>query len=126
MKVSEWNEKKKREDSTTVWLFIRQSGDLLFANMKGVRDTPFIWGRIGNWAMEDGRRIIVFWVPQEKEVSRLIKRGELPGHLVGEKGKEELVLGPLLPRHYQLMRDNEERIFVKKGDLFVLVRPARQ
>ena len=107
-------------------LYLRQSGDWLFASWKGVRDTPFAWVKIGNWAMDDGGRVIVSWLPDEKEVSRLIERGELPGRLVGEKGKEELVLGPLLPKHYQVIRDNEQKIFFNnKYDFSVLVRPAK-
>jgi hypothetical protein len=125
MKMSWWEEKKKREESATAVLYLRQSGDWLFASWKGVRDIPFAWGRIGNWAMEDGGRVIVFWLPDEKEVSRLIKGGELPGGLVGEKGKEELVLGPLLPMHYQVMRDNGQEIFFKNKP-YVYVRPAKQ
>jgi hypothetical protein len=125
MKVSEWDEKKKREVSETVVLYLRQSGDWLFANWKGVRDTPFAWVKIGNWATDDGGRVIVSWLPGEKEVSRLIERGELPGRLVGEKDKEQLVLGPLLPKHYQVMRDNEQEIFFKNEPI-VLVRLAKQ
>jgi hypothetical protein len=128
MKWRKWNKEKKQEkDSIKSELYLKQSGDWLFASWQEAGYTTFTWGRIGNWAMEDGGWVIVFWLPDEGEISRLIKGGKLPGVLVGEKGKEKLVLGPLLPKHYQVMRDNEQKIFFNKwGDPSVFVRIAKQ
>jgi hypothetical protein len=128
MKMGRWNEEKKKEEfSKDSEIYLRQSGDWLFANWKGARDITYTWGRIGNWALDDGGRVIIFWLPDENEISGLIKEGKLPGCLVGEKGKEKLVLGPLLPKHYQVIRDNEQKIFFNnKYDFSVLMRPAKQ
>lgn len=125
MKMGEWNEEKKQEQfSKDIGLYLRQTGNWIFASWKYSGDPGFIWGRIGNWAGEDGERVLVFWLPDENEVTRIIKQGELPGRLVGKKGQEGLILGPLLPQHYQVLRDNGHGIFFKDKPA-VYVRTAK-
>jgi hypothetical protein len=102
-------------------LSLRQSGNCLFP-----KDKTFWWGKIGNWALEDGGRVIVFWLPDHKEIYRLITGGKLPGVLMeGKAGKKE-ILGPLLPKHYQVLRDHEQEIFFRENNPLVLVRLAKQ
>ena len=74
--------------------------------------------------MEDGGRVLLLWLPNRK-IRALIKEGLLPGRWVEEKGKKQLILGPLLPKHYQVMRDNEQELFFKGNKLEILVRLAR-
>ena len=127
MKLKKWNEKKKQEEySETSWLYLRQSGDWLFASWRKVGASTFFWeGRIENRAMEDGGRVLLLWEPNPDKIDALIKEGLLPGRWVREKGKEQLILGPLLPKHYQVMRDNEREIFFKRNKPMILVRLAR-
>ena len=125
MKIKKWNEKKKQEETETSWLYLRQSGNWLFASWREVGTSTFFWGgRIENLAMKDGGRVIVFWLPDFEKIPRLIARGELPGRLVEGKAGNQM-MGPLLPKHYQVMRDNEQEIFFR-SEPFVLVRPAKQ
>ena len=83
-------------------------------------------GRIENLATGDRRRVLLLWVPNPKKIAALIKQGLLPGRLEGEKGKEWPILGPLLPHHYQVMKDHEQEIFFKGNKPIVLVRLAKQ
>ena len=126
MKRKKWNEKKKQEEySETHWLYLRQSGDWLFASWREVGTSTFFWGRIENRAMEDRGRVLLLWLPNPDKIHALVKEGLLPGRWVGEKGKKQLILGPLLPKHYQVMRDNEREIFFKRNKPMILVRLAR-
>ena len=128
MKTETLNPQNKQKETETSWLYLRQSGDWIFASWREVGDSTFTWGgRVENLAREDKGRVLILWLPDGREIVRLIKRGELPGRLVGEKGKESPILGPLSPRHYQVMRDNEKRIFyAKENKPIVLVRLAKQ
>jgi hypothetical protein len=103
MKMKQWNkEKKQEEDSLSYELFLRQSGDWLFASWKEADAPTFAWwGRIENRAMEDRGRVLLLWLPNSGKIISLVKEGLLPGQLVGEEGKERLVLGQLMPEHYQ-------------------------
>lgn len=124
MKTRTWSEEKRREVvSPYSEVYLRRTGNRLFASWKAVGATTFTWGKIGNWALEDGGRVLLVWLPDEREISRLIKRGELPGRLEGERGKEWPILGALLPKHYRVMRDREKEIF---SGPFVFVRQAKE
>jgi hypothetical protein len=126
MKHKKWNEKKKQAEYSEIhWLYLRQSGDWLFASWREVGASMFLWGKIENRAMEDGGRVLLLWLPNPDKIHALIKEGLLPGRWVEEKGKKQLVLGPLLPKHYQVMRDNEQELFFKGNKLEILVRLAR-
>jgi hypothetical protein len=124
MKTKKWNEKKQQEeDFETFWLYLRQSGDMLFASWRELGTSTFIWGgRIENRAMEDRGRVLLLWLPNPGKIARLVRGGELPGRLKGEWP----ILGPLLPKHYQVMRDNEQEIFFKGNKPLVLMRLAKQ
>lgn len=125
MKKTIWNDWKKQVDSRTSVLYLRKSGDWLFASWKQeFEDKGFLWGRTGNWAMKDGRRVILFWLPDFEKVPRLITRGELPGRLVGGKEGKQEILGPLLPKHYRVLRDREKDIFSEGPAVFI--RQAKQ
>jgi hypothetical protein len=127
MKHKKWNAKKKEENFETSWLYLRQSGDMLFASWREVGTSTFFWGgRIENRAMEDRGRVMLLWLPKEGVISLLIKKGDLPVSWVGEKGKKYQILGPLLPHHYQVLRDHEQEIFFKGNKPIVLVRLAKQ
>ncbi len=55
MKHKKWNAKKKQEEFENYWLYLRQSGDVLFSSWREVGTSTFFWGgRIENRAMEGG------------------------------------------------------------------------
>jgi hypothetical protein len=123
MKTKKLNPKKKQEETETSWLYLRQSGDVLFASWREVGTSTFFWGgKIENRAMEDRGRVLLLWLPNLKKIADLIKLGLLPGRLKGEWP----ILGALLPKHYQVMRDKEQEIFFKGNNPIVLVRLAKQ
>jgi hypothetical protein len=123
MKHNKWNPQKKREETETSWLYLRQSGDWLFASWREVGTSTFFWGgRIENRAMEGGRMLLL-WRPNGAVVTPMVERGELPGRWVGDKGKT-LVLGPWLSRHYQVMRDKAKEVFSFGNNPTVFVRVA--
>ena len=109
-------------------LYLRQSGDWLFASWKedGDPEELFRWGRIENRAMEDRGRVILVWLPNFEKFSALVQRGELPGGFEWMEKQKWLILGHLLPRHYRVMRDHEQEMFFKGNEPIVLVRLAKQ
>jgi hypothetical protein len=123
LEMSWFDGKEKRVHSITSLLYLRKSGNLLFASWREhFEDNTFWWGLIGNWALEDGRRVILFWLPDWEKVNPMISRGELPGSSMERKTGPEC-LGQLSPKHYRVLRDREKEIFIGPA---VLVRQEKQ
>ena len=124
MEKSWWDGKKIRVHSISSLLYLRKSGNWLFASWnEDFKDKTFWWGLIENWALEDGRRVILLLLPDLEVVPRLITRGKLPGSSMERKAGELQPLGPLSPKHYRVMRDREKEIFTSD---VMLVRQAKQ
>ena len=124
MEKSWWDGKKIRVHSISSLLYLRKSGNWLFASWReDFKENTFWWGLIENWALEDGRRVILFWLPDWEEVSKMVSRGELPRSSMERKSGGAAPLGSLSLKHYRLMRDREKEIFTSA---VMLVRPAKQ
>jgi len=91
----------KKSDGTLeleeIEVFLRSSGDWIFLNMKD-KDNPeisqYLWGRIAN----KGKQIIL-WLPDYEKFKALIEEGKFPGEIQDDN----IVLGELDPKHYELI-----------------------
>jgi|WetSurMetagenome_2_1015567.scaffolds.fasta_scaffold186703_2 hypothetical protein len=99
-------------------VFIRKSGNWLFASMKEEDDkdavnSPYVWAII-----KKSRKTIFIWLPKEERFKKLIEAKTLPG----EAQKSVVMLGDLKPEHMKIITSEERSFLFDWEDPLVLIK----
>lgn len=102
-----WTESEKNQ---TARVYLRQSGEWLFASTREEDDDEYVWARVTK--SDDA---IFFWMPDVEQFKKFVEQGKLPGEA------EPLVLGTLEAAHYAFLNSSEAGVpfaWAKPGVLF--------
>jgi hypothetical protein len=95
-------------------VFLRESGEWIFCNIKEPESDSYLWGRL-----KRGDNQILVWMPEASEVAALVEAGALPG-TVEEDG--DVVLPQLTPEQLQVMTSEKHCALLNWSEPIVLFR----
>ena len=113
-----WIENDNELTYKTSDVFIRKSGNWLFASTrengdKAAAGSPYVWAII-----KKSRKTIFIWLPNEDRFKKLIEAKTLPG----EVQKSIVTLGDLKPEHMKIITSDERSSLFDWEDPLVLIR----
>jgi hypothetical protein len=113
-----WIENDREMIYKTSDVFIRKSGNWLFASTKeddekAAADSLYVWAII-----KKSRRTLFIWLPNEERFKKLIEAKTLPGEI--KKGV--VMLGDLKPEHMKIITSEEKSFLFDWEDPLVLIR----
>jgi hypothetical protein len=113
-----WIEDDKEMTHKSSDVFIRKSGNWLFANTKedgekAAVDSPYVWAII-----KKSPKTIFIWLPNEERFRKLIEAKTLPG----EVKKGMVMLGDLKAEHMKIIAAEERSFLFDWEDPLVLIK----
>jgi len=113
-----WFEDDKEVTHKSSDVFIRKSGNWLFASMKedddkNVVDSPYVWAII-----KKSRKTIFIWLPNEDRFKKLVETKTFPG----EVKNGTLILTDLKPEHMKIITTDERSSLFDWEDPLVLIK----
>ena len=113
-----WFENDKEMTYKSGDVFIKKSGNWLFASIKAddekdATETVYAWAII-----KKNKKIILIWLPNEERFKKLIEAKTLPGVVK----KDMIVLGDLKPEHMKIIVSEERSLLFDWEDPLVLIK----